>query len=140
MATRTELDRWMWMQACELLGQAERLQRQFFRPGAADRAQPAWEPPIDVFDDERETLVVVAMPGVVAERVQVVLEDGALVVRGVRPLPAAGAQLRLRRLEIPHGAFERHIALAPGRYEMDPPELADGCLQLRLRRAAPEGR
>ncbi|HEX6362812.1 MAG TPA: Hsp20/alpha crystallin family protein [Albitalea sp.] len=124
----------MWLQACELIDQAERLHRRFFQPGASGRTQAVWEPPVDVFEDAGEIVIVVAMPGVPAERVQVATESGVLVVRGARPLPAAAARHSLRRLEIPYGAFERRIALPPGLLELDAPELADGCLTLRLRK------
>ena len=139
MATRHDADQRMWAQACELIAEAERLQRQFFRL-AVDSAPATWEPPIDVFEDEREIVVVVAMPGVAAERVQVVHEAGTLVVRGTRPLPFEGARGRLRQLEIPYGAFERRIALPPGNFEVGRPELAQGCLLLRLRKSPPSGR
>jgi HSP20 family protein len=130
MATRLDPDLSMWSQACELIAEAEKLHRQFFRLTTA----PAWEPPIDLFEDEAEIVVVVAMPGVDAERVEVVHDAGDLVVRGTRPLPLAGARHRLRRLEIPYGAFERRIALPPGRFEVGRPELAQGCLVLRVRK------
>ena len=39
---------WMWAEACEMLEQAQRLQRQFFRFGQAVEAQPRWEPPVDI--------------------------------------------------------------------------------------------
>ena len=129
----------MWAQACELIADAERLHRQFFRL-AVDSAPATWEPPIDVFEDEREIIVVVAMPGVAAERVQIAHEAGALVVRGVRPLPFEGARGRLRQLEIPYGAFERRIALPPGTFEVGRPEIAQGCLMLRLRKSPPSAR
>ena len=51
----------MWVEACALIERAERLQREFFRP-AVRRA--AWEPPVDVFEDEREVLIVAVLPGV----------------------------------------------------------------------------
>jgi len=140
MATRRDdADQRMWAQACELIAEAERLQRQFFRL-AVDSAPATWEPPIDVFEDEREIVVVVAMPGVVAERIEVAHGDGALVVRGARPLPFEGARGRLRQLEIPYGAFERRIALPPGNFEVGRPELAQGCLVLRLRKSPPSPR
>lgn len=123
----------MWAEACEMLGRAERLHQQFFRPAAPGaRAAAAWEPPADVFEDEREIVVVVAMPGVPAERVQLTHEDGALLVRGSRPLPLAGAGYAVRHLEIPYGVFERRIALPPGRFQVGPPEISHGCLVLRL--------
>lgn len=134
MATRDDPDGWMWAQACALIAEAEQLHNQFFRLARVEHAPAAWEPPIDLFEDEREIVVVVAMPGVAADRVEVTQEGAALVVRGTRPLPIAGARHRLRRLEIPHGAFERRIPLPAGRLEIGPPELAQGCLVLRLRK------
>ena len=139
MATRHDADQRMWAQACELIAEAERLQRQFFRL-AVHSAPATWEPPIDVFEDEREIVVVVAMPGVAAERVEVAHEAGALVVRGTRPVPFQGARGRLRQLEIPYGAFERRIALPPGQFEVGRPEIAQGCLLLRLRKSSPSAR
>ena len=140
MATRhDDADQRMWAQACELIAEAERLHRQFFRL-AVDSAPATWEPPIDVLEDEREIVVVVAMPGVAAERVEVAHEAGGLVVRGTRPLPFQGARGRLRQLEIPYGAFERRIALPPGGFEVGRPEIGQGCLVLRLRKTPPSGR
>ena len=79
-------------------------------------------------------------PFVLTGRVQIAHEAGALVVRGVRPLPFEGARGRLRQLEIPYGAFERRIALPPGTFEVGRPEIAQGCLMLRLRKSPPSGR
>ena len=125
---------WMWAEACERLGQAERLQRQFCLPTASQAVPVAWEPPADVYEDAREIVVIIAMPGVTAERIQILSEPGALVVRGTRPLPLAGPGHVVRRLEIPHGHFERRITLPPERMELGLPESQDGCLILRLRK------
>jgi len=122
----------MWAQACDLALQAERLQRQFFRPAPSRSMPVAWEPPADVFEDEHEIVVMIAMPGVTAERMQIVSEPGVLIVRGSRPLPLVGPGHVVRQLEIPHGRFERRILLPAGRLQLDPPELLDGCLILRL--------
>ncbi|GIK87735.1 MAG: heat-shock protein Hsp20 [Betaproteobacteria bacterium] len=127
---------WMWAEAFAMLAQAERMHRQFFRLAAAPaRAEPAWEPPADVYEDDREVVVVVAMPGVAAEHVEVLREPGALLVRGHRPLPIAGTRLRVRQLEIPYGRFERRIDLPPG-LAAAASELAHGVLVVRLTRGA----
>jgi HSP20 family molecular chaperone IbpA len=122
----------MWAEACEMLDQVERLQRQFFRPSGA-ALRPAWEPPVDVFETEDALLIVVALPGVAAEDLRVVAENRVLTVIGERRLPpeSAGA---IHRLEIPHGRFERRLALPPGRYELTESNLSDGCLALQLRK------
>jgi hypothetical protein len=40
----------------------------------------------------------------------------------------------VRRLEIPHGRFERRIELPVGSYALDSKEVADGCLVVQLTR------
>jgi HSP20 family protein len=124
----------MWAQACELIDQADRLHRQFFRPTAAARAFAVWEPPIDVFEDGRELVIVVAMPGVTADRVAVKFEAGSVVIRGERAVSLRRSGYVVRRLEIPYGDFERRIALPPGHFEAGEPQLVQGCLVLTLRK------
>jgi HSP20 family molecular chaperone IbpA len=128
----------MWAQACELIDQAERLHRQFFRPTVSARAFAAWEPPIDVFEDGRELVIVVAMPGVAADRVEVRYEPGAVIVRGERQVSLRRPGYVVHQLEIPYGGFERRIALPPGRFEAGAPQLVQGCLLLTLRKLGGE--
>jgi HSP20 family molecular chaperone IbpA len=95
----------------------------------------AWEPPVDVFEDEHDVVVVVAMPGVAADRTSVLAEYGSVTVRGERALPLPpGTRALVHQLEIPYGYFERRIALPHGRWEAMSHELANGCLVLRLRK------
>lgn len=122
---------WMWAEALELVERAERMQRQFFRPA---RSVATWEPPVDVFEGEGELVIVVALPGVGAEDVEVLAEPGAIRVRAERPQVLAGACRGVRQLEIPYGRFERRVALPPGMFEAVSRELSHGCLTLRLRR------
>ena len=131
---RTDPSDWMWAEACDLIEHAERLHRRFFRLNATGHVPVAWEPPVDMFEDEREVVIVAAMPGVTSERVRVIHESGALLIRGERPLPFAGMRLAVRQLEIPYGAFERRVLLPSGHFEAGVPELIHGCLVLRLRK------
>jgi HSP20 family molecular chaperone IbpA len=128
-------DNWMWEEACAMLERAERLQRQFFQPGAVARAMPSWEPPADVFESEQEVDVLVALPGVARERIEVRLSPGLLVVVGERDMPPSGAAIR--RLEIPYGRFERRIPLPGVRLELVRQTLSRGCVRLQLRKHAP---
>jgi HSP20 family molecular chaperone IbpA len=126
---------WMWAQAFEVLQEAERKRRQFFRLSTPGRGPVTWEPPVDVFEDELDVLVLVALPGVPANRIEVTTEPGELVVRAERTLPFASSPHGLRRLEIPYGYFERRIPLPEARLEAATREVRDGCLILRLRKA-----
>jgi len=123
----------MWEQAFDMLEQADRLHRQFFQLSRERTAGPSWEPPVDVLESPHHVVVVVALPGVAPDQLQVVAANGALSVVGERPMPtAAGAALK--RLEIPYGRFERRIELPPGHYEIEQRDLEHGCLRLILRR------
>jgi len=133
MRTRFPTD-WMWAQAFEVIEEAERMHRQFFRLAAPGRGPVTWEPPVDVFEDEHDVFVVVALPGVPANRIEVTAEDGELVVRAERSLPFATSPRGLRRLEIPYGYFERRVQLPEVRLETAKREVRDGCLILRLRK------
>lgn len=124
---------WMWDEAVQALEQAERRRRQFYGLAAAcSSAQPLWEPPADVLESESELVVSIALPGVRQESVRVELVQNGLVVSAERHLPAELARLRVRRLEIPYGRFERQLELASGRYVLIESRLADGCLTLKL--------
>jgi HSP20 family protein len=133
MTSRNSTD-WMWSQACELIEQAERMHRQFFRLISSERAQAVWEPPVDVFEDEHEVTIIIALPGVPAGCIEVNDEAGALVVRAERRAPFAGSLTAVRQLEIPYGYFERRIPLPGGHLEAASQELLNGCLILRLRK------
>ena len=138
MPTRTPTD-WMWAQACEVLDQADRMHRQFFRPAGYDRPQGMWEPPVDIFEDETELILVVALPGVPAERIEVTIDNADLVIRAQSRFPFSGTRRSVHRLEIPYGHFERRIRLPDGRYDQGTPELVNGCLTLRLRKIGSRG-
>ena len=126
------VESWMWAHAFELLEEAERLQRRFYQPVSERRGGPVWEPPVDIFESDRELWITVALPGVVPEQVQVSTESGTLIVRARRPVPARPGPGRISRFEIPHGRFERRIELPSGRFEVHQSAMVNGCLQINL--------
>ncbi|MGH6792453.1 MAG: Hsp20/alpha crystallin family protein [Methyloceanibacter sp.] len=116
----------MWAEACALLKEAEQLHRQFFEPS---RSGARWEPPVDVFETERQVMIIAALPGVAPEAVRVEIEGQTLIIAGIRPLPSGGRNANIVRLEIPYGRFERRIALT-SRLRLAERELSNGCLVL----------
>jgi HSP20 family molecular chaperone IbpA len=124
---------WMWAEACEILNRADRLHRQFFRPSVMNAKWSAWEPPIDVYETNHEFKIMIALPGVAPEHLNVILEGDHLIVSGKRHL-ADSSQAQIRRLEIPYGRFERRIELPEGRFEIGTSEFVNGCLLISLRK------
>jgi HSP20 family protein len=124
----------MWADAVALLDEAERKHRHFFELLAVPATRPVWEPPADIFADEREINVVVALPGARAEEVVVQITSAGLLIETTVPPPSAGPRMNVVRLEIPYGRMRRRIDLAPGRYALLERRLERGCLYLRLAR------
>lgn len=135
MTTRKTTE-WMWAQASDLLDQAERMHRQLFRLTAPGRGRAIWEPPVDVFGDDRELIVVIALPGVPPDRVEISSEPDCLLVRADCPLPLTSASRSVWRLEIPYGRFERRIPLPAVRFDTARTEFRDGYLVVALDRVA----
>src|SRR5450631_2934557 len=110
---------WMWGETLELLERADRLHRQFFQPGSCQGECPTWEPPVDIFEAEQQFLIMVALPGVASEQLEVVVEGTVLTIGGQRSIPRAAKDTVVRRLEIPFGRFERRIELPAVGYRVD---------------------
>jgi HSP20 family protein len=119
---------WMWAEACAVLERVEQMHREFFRPGRAAMQVAAWQPPIDVFETAEGLWIVVALPGVEAQDIDVTIEQDILLISGIRHLPALARRSGIQRLEIPYGRFERQVRLPAGRCDLGRPELANGCL------------
>src|SRR5262249_29987991 len=103
--------------ASDLLQQVERIHRNFLRVAGGVRYRsfqgrgPACEPPVNVVDTEESLWVIAALPGVVADRVNVRLEGRDLLIAGERPLPKCCNDGELKIWEIPLGRFERRLTL-----------------------------
>jgi len=124
----------MWAEACHMLEQAERMHRQFFQPSGPRGARTAWEPPVNVFEDEQQLRIIVALPGVAPENVDVLLDSSGILVRASCDVPFGADSAAIRRLEIPYGYFERRIPLPASTFDVVQRELVNGCLILTLRK------
>jgi len=82
------------------------------RPQAAAPPTPAWIPPVDVVEMEREVRCEIDLPGVPRDRVTVSVAGDYLVIRGDRPNQKAqgGAE---RHVERKVGPFQKMVALPP---------------------------
>jgi HSP20 family molecular chaperone IbpA len=121
----------MWIQACEVLDHAEKLQRQFLRYTGPGVDAAVWEPPVDVHETGDGLSLQFALPGVASEQIEVTVEPNALTVSARRPLAIRKGHAVIRRLEIPHGHFMRRVVL-PGRMQVAETSFVNGLLEVRL--------
>jgi len=131
-----------WQRANSLLRQAERIQRNFHEVAvrshyrAFQNGGSCWQPPVNVLENGESISVVVALPGVKPESVQIALEGNLLTIAGERPLPACCTEGNLKMWEIPLGSFERRLRLGENRgtLEIAQSSLRDGLLIVQLRK------
>src|SRR5689334_18620002 len=76
--------------------------------GEAEIERADWIPAADVYEDEREYLLALDLPGINREGLDVNLDDGRLVIRGER---RGQEGLNARRTERPQGRFVRTFSL-----------------------------
>lgn len=115
--------------ALPLLHNAQRLKAGFAAP-ATMHSIPCWEPAVDLYEHAGELRLLVALPGVTDDEVEVVVEAGAVLVRGKRSLPPVLQRAAIHRLEIPYGRFERRVLLPPGNFSLRGQCFEGGCLVL----------
>lgn len=124
-------EEWMWQRARAMLDQADRMQLQvFYRSGRPRRA--AWVPPADAFETATEVWIVVALPGVARETIEIVCAGERVHISGERRLPQGFGGAAVRRLEIPIGRFERELELPCACAQVLRTELEDGLFFLAL--------
>ena len=131
---------WMWVEACEVLDRAERLQRQFLRYLGPGVDAAVWEPPVDIQETTDGLILLFALPGVAPEEISLTLEANELILRAMRPLKLSSADAVIRRLEIPHGRFMRRIPLARVPLKLAASRYENGCLEVRLIREVAQER
>jgi HSP20 family protein len=94
----------------------------------------AFEPLIDVWENDREVIVEAELPGSRSDNIELRLEAGALVLSGALPEPVEphGTYLRIER---PRGRFHRVIPL-PSEVRGEPrATMRGGVLRVRLPKA-----
>ena len=126
---------WMWVEACEVLDQAERMQRQLLRYLGPGSDAAVWEPPVDILETPEGVILLIALPGVAPEDIDVRIEPTSLTVSATRRLKLDYPRATIRRLEIPHGRFVRRVPLTGVPLTISATRYERGCLQVQLTRA-----
>ena len=110
----------------------ERLVRAF---GAPQQGPRVYAPPVDVWEDEEGLHLLVYLPGVEPEKVEVVAEGGVLSVKAERPFERK-ENAAYHRLEGTYGTFVRSFNV-PSTYDLSNvhARLRHGLLPLLVPRA-----
>jgi HSP20 family protein len=78
----------------------------------ADRISAAtWHPPVDIYERDESFVVVVELPGVDTDRINVHAEQETLVIEGCRGKRLPDQTRCVQQMEIPHGPFTRLLRL-----------------------------
>src|SRR5512133_885016 len=93
-----------WDPLQDLLALNDRLNRL-----AGDRA-PGWAPPVDLYETADQYLLSAELPGLTKDDFEISVQDGKLILKGVRPQHAS-AREQFHRVERGRGPFLRSFAL-----------------------------
>jgi HSP20 family protein len=94
-----------------------------------------WCPHADVYEDGRDLVVVVEVPGLDAESLRVAFRDHELILSGERRNPSPGGGVSFHCLERPSGRFERVLPLdIPVDVSRASARLSEGLLTVTLPR------
>ncbi|MBI4168610.1 MAG: Hsp20/alpha crystallin family protein [Acidobacteria bacterium] len=72
-----------------------------------------WVPAVDIFEENDRIVLRADLPGIEQDAIELRVDDGVLVIRGDRRLPADARREDFHRAERPHGTFVRSFGL-PG--------------------------
>jgi HSP20 family protein len=97
------------------------------------RKEICWKPPTDVYETNKDFVVILELAQVKADEVSVTYQSGVLFIRGVRKAVPPPERRRYHKMEIHYGPFERKIAV-PGDVDLDglSASYKDGFLEIRL--------
>jgi len=129
-----------WQAVRELAAFAARLRelvdRSVLPLDAVALARPeGFEPPLDVWEDDREVIIEAELPGARSANVDLRLEGNTLIISGELPegSETGGTFLRVERLR---GRFRRVLPLPAGVAGEPTAAMRAGVLQVRLPKAA----
>jgi len=109
-----------------------------WRAGVRHFAAEAWRPAVDITERGDAYVVMVDIPDVKADEVEITVEDGLLTIRGRRHAGRAATGEKVHRSERGDGAFLRQLALPSSHVKADESEVSvrDGVLEIVVPRAS----
>jgi len=93
----------------------------------------AWNPSVDIFENDNEVVVKAELPGMNAKDIDVKLENNILTLRGERRFEKEAKEENYHRVEREYGTFSRTFALpTPVDGDKVSAEYKDGVLKVLL--------
>lgn len=81
------------------------------KPPTVRFSPKTWQPAIDVYETDREVVVLVELAGIKEAEIEVTVHNGVLTIRGERKDIKQGIKRTYSQMEILWGPFERDITL-----------------------------
>jgi HSP20 family protein len=69
----------------------------------------AWTPSMDIYETEKDLVIIVEIAGAVPENLRLFYEGGILKIRGSRETLASCSHTKCHQMEIDFGSFQRQI-------------------------------
>lgn len=73
--------------------------------------QGLWQPPVDIYEDDREVVVKMEVPEIEQKDIDVHIEEGTLIIQGERKLEREEKKHNYHRIERSYGSFRRSFSL-----------------------------
>lgn len=94
-----------------------------------------WQPLVDIYERADSVVIVVELPGVRKEDIEVTVSDGILRIEGSRSKQIPQNVQHVHLMEIPYGQFARFVRLpACATIESIEADFADGYLTIQVHR------
>lgn len=101
--------------------------------GGSSLSQMEWAPSVDISEDDHEYLIKAELPEVDKEHVKVLVENGALILKGERTFEKEEKNKKYHRIERSYGSFMRSFSMPD---DTDPSKVVadfkDGLLQIHM--------
>lgn len=103
-------------------------------PLLGGRRGDVWTPAADIFETDEGVVILVELPGVAAEDIELHVEAETLLIRGARREVCPHCKKSYRQMELRYGPFERVLPL-PCPVKEGKAALCEGILEIFLPRA-----
>ncbi|MEN2997715.1 MAG: Hsp20/alpha crystallin family protein [Brevinematia bacterium] len=91
-----------------------------------------WIPPVDVYEFVDKVVILVELPGVEKEDIDITLKNGFLRISGVRKEMYNENRVRIHQMEISYGYFERIVEVGEVNEKNIKADLKDGILTITI--------